>query len=71
MFASNSLPEHLLRGLVGGVSIWWAIAISGMHPIGSIGLGAMALVAFRGCPVCWTIGLFETALRASNQKAAA
>ena len=63
MFASNSLPEHLLRGLVGVVSIWWAIAISGLHPIGSVMLGVVTLVAFRGCPVCWTMGLVETAQR--------
>jgi hypothetical protein len=21
----------------------------------------LVLLAFRGCPICWTIGLFETA----------
>jgi hypothetical protein len=29
-------------------------------PLASLALGVAALVALRGCPVCWTIGLFET-----------
>jgi hypothetical protein len=29
--------------------------------VGSLALGGLVLLAFRGCPICWTIGLFETA----------
>lgn len=69
MLASNSLLEHLARGF-GGIAAfaaaiaiaqwsieWWAVSIS-------LGLGAIALVLFRGCPVCWIVGLIETGRRA-------
>ncbi|MCX7324069.1 MAG: hypothetical protein NTZ14_06450 [Hyphomicrobiales bacterium] len=34
----------------------WALPVA-------LGLGAIAVLAFRGGPVCWTIGLFETGYR--------
>jgi hypothetical protein len=60
MFASKSLLEHILRGVVGISALWGAVAIAASHPISSLALGAVVLLAFRGCPICWTIGLFET-----------
>ena len=59
-FTSSSIRVHLLRG-VGGLgalalalrlestSIWWALALL-----------PVALWLLKGCPMCWTIGLFET-----------
>jgi hypothetical protein len=63
MFASHTLLEHILRGAVGIGALWFAIAIAAGHPWSSLALGALVLLAFRGCPICWTIGLFETARR--------
>jgi hypothetical protein len=63
MFASQSLAEHILRGAAGIGALWWALALAETHPWGSLALGGVVLLAFRGCPVCWTIGLFETARR--------
>ncbi len=59
-FASNTLIEHLLRGAAGATALILAIHVSGSHPILALGLGVCMLVAFRGCPVCWTTGLIET-----------
>ena len=61
MFASNTLIEHVLRGAIGIGALWLAVAIAATHPWSSFALGAVVLIAFRGCPICWTIGLFETA----------
>jgi hypothetical protein len=60
MFASRTLIEHILRGVVGIGALWLALAIAASHPWSSLALGALVLLAFRGCPICWTIGLFET-----------
>ena len=60
MFASKSVVEHLLRGLIGiaaFVSVpfflpsqrWWALVAM-----------ALGFVALRGCPSCWLMGLVET-----------
>lgn len=66
MFASSSVAEHLVRGIVGVAAIvlatrlntWWALPLVGL-----------ALWTFRGCPVCWTIGLFETLVHAVHARA--
>ena len=59
-FASHSLLEHVLRGLGGTFFLIWAIGIANTSPIGSLILGALMIFVFRGCPMCWLIGLFET-----------
>ena len=63
LFASNTLSEHLLRGAVGAGALVWAIRIGADLPLASLALGRVTLIALRGCPVCWTVGLLETASR--------
>lgn len=60
-FASHTLMEHLLRGAAAGALLWFAFGWGSGYPVWAFGAGALALVAMRGCPVCWTIGLLETA----------
>ncbi|ABE55914.1 hypothetical protein Sden_2635 [Shewanella denitrificans OS217] len=60
LFASSSLTEHLVRGILGLALLWLAIDIAAEQPWASLGLGVLMIIAFKGCPVCWTIGLFET-----------
>ena len=59
-FASQSLAGHLLRGAVAFTLLYWAITHQQAQPFMALLAGAGALVAMRGCPVCWTIGLVET-----------
>ena len=61
IFASRGLAEHIVRGVVGLVALQQAMALSATRPLPSLVLAGTALLAFRGCPVCWTIGLVETA----------
>jgi hypothetical protein len=68
MFASVTLMEHVLRGAVGIGALWCAVAIAEIHPWASLALGALVPPAFRGCPICWTIGLFETATQHVSQR---
>ncbi|CAN5182713.1 hypothetical protein BH11PSE11_BH11PSE11_19300 [soil metagenome] len=59
IFASESLLGHLLRGLLAGCLLYWAF----QHPeqgVLSVLAALGALLAFGGCPVCWSIGLLET-----------
>jgi len=49
-----------LRGVVGIAALWYAIRIVDPHPWWSLTFGVVALIAFRGCPICWTMGLIET-----------
>jgi hypothetical protein len=64
-FASKTLLEHLVRGLIGIGAI--SLAVSLGNPGGpwwsipsALILGGVAIVAFRGCPICWTMGLIAT-----------
>jgi len=59
-FASQSLAGHLLRGALAFTLLYWAIAHQQAQPFMALLAGAGALVAMRGCPVCWAIGLVET-----------
>lgn len=68
-FASETLTGHLLRGGVAAILLGWAIARHEMHPLEAFAAGAGALVAMRGCPMCWTIGLVETVLNTWQRRA--
>ncbi len=63
MFASRSVAVHLVRGIVGlvlvvlglglaHVSAWWLLLVP------------LAVVSWRGCVSCWTLGLIATRARA-------
>jgi hypothetical protein len=77
IFASKSLSEHLLRGAIGFSSAYATFELmlqpSILSIAGAIGLGGLALIALRGCPMCWTIGLFNivfnTVFKAKSCKA--
>jgi hypothetical protein len=60
LFASKSVGAHVVRGAVAAVLIGWAVVYQTSHPVFAIGALVVAVVAMRGCPMCWTVGLFET-----------
>ncbi|CAA9369208.1 MAG: hypothetical protein AVDCRST_MAG47-999 [uncultured Nocardioidaceae bacterium] len=62
MFASRSVTEHLVRGVVGLVLVVLSLAYAGAHPAALLGL-VPAAVAWRGCPTCWALGLAATVSR--------
>ncbi len=59
-FASASVARHLLRGTLGMVAIIAAIRVAPESAAASLILAALALLALRGCPSCWMLGLIET-----------
>jgi len=63
LFASLTLSGHLIRGAVAFTLLYAAIGQQHAYPIWSVLAGLLALVAMRGCPACWTIGLVETILQ--------
>ena len=60
MFASRSLVAHVLRGTIGLAAFAQAGVLAPQHPLLALGLFLVALVALRGCPMCWTVGLVQT-----------
>jgi hypothetical protein len=67
-FASTSLPRHLLRGALGFGSLIAAFALLPAVGPTSLLLLPVTLLAFRGCPTCWVIGLIETISRGKLQR---
>lgn len=60
MFASSSVPRHLLRGAVGLPLLVASFALVGTLGPVSLLLVAPAAVLLRGCPTCWALGLVQT-----------
>ena len=71
MFASKSMPEHLLRGVIGLTAL---IAASSLMSASHLWLGLavlpVALVALRGCPSCWLLGLAQTVIASVRGRSA-
>jgi len=59
-FASSSLPRHLARGFIGFGSIVAGLALIPLIGIAALLLVPVGLLALRGCPMCWTMGLIQT-----------
>ena len=60
MFASRTIAGHLTRGVIAATLVAWALAHQSPDPGFAALAGIASLVAMRGCPFCWTMGLFET-----------
>jgi hypothetical protein len=67
LFATRTLSGHLIRGAVAFTLLYAAIGQQHAHPNWSVLAGLLALVAMRGCPACWTIGLVETILQRQRE----
>lgn len=65
MFASESLAVHLGRGVVGFGAT--ALGVASGNFVILLPLLVVALVALRGCPMCWTMGLVETVINHSRR----
>ncbi len=62
-FASSSVPVHVVRGVLGLALVVAAFVLAGRHhPVGML-LLVPAVVAWRGCPTCWLMGLGATITR--------
>ncbi|MFD9033129.1 hypothetical protein ACFVZW_18550 [Streptomyces sp. NPDC059567] len=62
-FASTSVPRHLARGAIGFGLIIGSIALVPVVGPAALLAAPLALIAFRGCPTCWMVGLVQTVSR--------
>jgi hypothetical protein len=68
-FASSSVPVHLLRGVVGLTLLIAAFAlVPTLGPLALV-LAPFGVLALRGCPTCWAIGLGATIARGRMERA--
>ena len=62
MFNSRTITTHILRGAIGFGALILALVYAPQLGWWSLLLFGIALFSFRGCPLCWTVGLIETVL---------
>ena len=60
MLASRTIAAHMVRGVVAAALIIFAVLLQSSNPAFAVAAGILAVIAMRGCPLCWTLGLFET-----------
>ena len=60
MFRSKTVLAHIVRGAIAAALIVWALRHHSSDPLLAVAAVVAAVVAMRGCPLCWTVGLFET-----------
>jgi hypothetical protein len=64
MFGSKTVLTHILRGVIGfgalALAILFARDTDTASVLGSVTLAIVALIALRGCPICWAMGMAET-----------
>jgi hypothetical protein len=69
--ASTSLPRHLGRGAIGFGLLGSALALTPSVGPAALLLAPPALLALRGCPMCWIAGLIETVSAGQLQRTCA
>lgn len=60
VIASTSISRHLARGALGFGLLASALALGPRIGPAALTLAIAGLLALRGCPMCWTVGLIET-----------
>jgi hypothetical protein len=59
-FGNRNLWIHAVKGIGGFAALWGSLATMKTTLWPSLLLLPLALYLLRGCPICWTIGIFET-----------
>ena len=67
-YASSTLPRHLVRGVLGFGGLIGSVALLPVTGPLSLLLLPAGVLALRGCPMCWTIGLIQTISRGRLQR---
>lgn len=66
MFASKNVGVHLLRGMSGFICLALSFQVERLAVRALFFIAAIVL--WRGCPMCWTVGLVQTLLGFSGNK---
>jgi len=68
MFASSTVPRHLVRGVIGLPLMIAAFVMIPLVGGWSLLLLVPSMALLRGCPTCWALGLSQTcALRDADE----
>jgi hypothetical protein len=68
MFKSGRVVGHIVRGVLGFGLLLIGLLYSQVLGLWTLVPLAGALVCFRGCPLCWIVGLVEIILHLKSHK---
>ena len=58
--ASGSVRAHYARGAIGLLALVAGAALAAAGITAGLALLVVTVVAWRGCPTCWAVGLMQT-----------
>ena len=58
--ASTSIKRHYVRGALGLLALVAAVLGAAVVTPAALVLLIVTVVAWRGCPTCWAVGLMQT-----------
>jgi hypothetical protein len=67
----NLVKAQVIRGIIGVALLIPAALLFASYPLVSIGLIVASVFPLRGCPLCWTVGMYETLDKSKRAKAEA
>jgi hypothetical protein len=70
-FGSSSVARHLTRGVLGFGLLVASVALVPVWGLVSLVLAPFGMVALRGCPTCWVVGLMQTVSRGRLERSCA
>ena len=68
LFGSRSIAGHILRGIAGFAALYLSLTTLEKAWWASLVLILVALFFWKGCPLCWTLGLVETGIRVFSKR---
>ena len=69
MFCQSNIVTHLMRGVVAAALIGWARLHQASDPVFAAIAVVLAIVAMRGCPMCWTSAWWKPSATGSDHPA--
>jgi hypothetical protein len=65
----NLVKAQLIRGAVGAALLVLAAFLSSSHFYVSLALVGLSIIPLRGCPFCWTVGMYEALNKSRSRRA--
>ncbi len=59
-FAGTSIKRHYARGALGLLALVVALVGAAVATPAALAFLIVTVVAWRGCPTCWAVGLMQT-----------
>ena len=67
-FGNKRISVHLIRGVLGLAALYGSLSLMKTSLWPALILLLIAVLLWKGCPLCWTLGLIETIAMAIHRR---